>query len=239
MLEHEPVFTHGLSADLENLLVNPADVGAEVVKADRGGDVTWHGPGQLVGYPILTVPGKRGGGMADTVAYVRSVEKVIIDTLSDFGLTDVGRLREYPGVWVAPESDAPRKIAAIGVRLSRGRSMHGFALNVDPDMTWFDHMIPCGIADKAVTSMAAEGIDVSMKEVVDALVVRAEAQWASERGVQRADVVWRQRVEDLTPFSRGEGPGEVSGTKNSPLVEAASPDAVSYTHLTLPTTPYV
>lgn len=226
MLEHEPVFTHGLSANLDNLLVDPSEVGADLVKADRGGDVTWHGPGQLVGYPILTVPGKRGGGMADTVAYVRAVEQVIIDTLCDFGLVDVGRLREFPGVWVAPESEAPRKIAAIGVRLSRGRSMHGFALNVDPDMAWFDRMVPCGIEDKAVTSMAAEGLDVSMKDVVDALVARAEAQWAASNGVQREDVVWRQRVEDLTPFSRGEGPGETSGTKQSPLVdEPASNDA--------------
>ena len=220
LLEHDPVFTHGLSANLDNILVDPAEVGAELVKADRGGDVTWHGPGQLVGYPILSVPGKRGGGMADTVAYVRAVEQVIIDTLSDLGLANVGRLREYPGVWVAPDSEEPRKIAAIGVRLSRGRSMHGFALNVDPDMTWFDRMVPCGIDDKAVTSLAAEGIDVSMKDVVDALLVRAEAQWAATSGVQREDVVWRQRVEDLTPFSRGEGPGERSGTKQSPLMKA-------------------
>ncbi len=227
LLEHDPVFTYGLSANLDNLLVDPNDVGAELVKADRGGDVTWHGPGQLVGYPILTVPGKRGGGMADTVAYVRAVEQVIIDTLSDLGLTNVGRLREYPGVWVAPNSEEPRKIAAIGVRLSRGRSMHGFALNVDPDMAWFDRMVPCGIDDKAVTSLAAEGIDASMKDVVDALLVRAEAQWAATSGVQREDVVWRQRVEDLTPFSRGEGPGETAGTKNAPLVEVPGPAAVA------------
>ena len=222
LLEHDPVYTLGARANLDNLLVDPAEVGAELITADRGGDITWHGPGQLVGYPIMNVAGKRGGGMADTVAYVRSVEQVIIDTLSDFGLSDVGRLREYPGVWVAPESDAPRKIAAIGVRLTRGRSMHGFALNVAPDMTWFEHMIPCGITDKAVTSMAAEGIDVSMREVVDALLVRAEAQWASATGIERADVVWKQRSEDLTPFSRGEGPGEQSGTPNSPLVEPVS-----------------
>ena len=197
-------------------------MGADLVKADRGGDITWHGPGQVVGYPILSVAGKRGGGMADTVAYVRSVEQVIIDTLSEFGLTNAGRLRQYPGVWLDPESDAPRKIAAIGVRLSRGRSMHGFALNVDPDMAWFDRMVPCGINDKAVTSLAAEGVDASMREVVDALVQNAEAQWAHKNGVQRSDVVWRQLASDLTPFSRGEGPGEVSGTANSPLIEPAT-----------------
>lgn len=159
--------------------------------------------------------------MADTVAYVRSVEQVIIDTLADLGLTNAGRLRQYPGVWLDPESDAPRKIAAIGVRLSRGRSMHGFALNVDPDMTWFDQMVPCGIADKAVTSLAAEGVEVSMREVVDALIKNAEVQWASSNGVQRSDVVWRQLASDLTPFSRGEGPGEVAGTAKSPLIEPA------------------
>ncbi len=221
LLEHDPVFTLGARADLDNLLVDPADVGADLVEADRGGDITWHGPGQVVGYPILSVAGKRGGGMADTVAYVRSVEQVIIETLADFGLTNAGRLREYPGVWIDPESDEPRKIAAIGVRLSRGRSMHGFALNVDTDMAWFDRMVPCGIADKAVTSLAAEGVDASMRDVVDALVTNAAGQWASDNGVQRSDVVWRQLASDLTPFSRGEGPGEVAGTPNAPLVEAA------------------
>ena len=207
---------------MENLLVDPEIVGAELISADRGGDITWHGPGQLVGYPILNVAGKRGGGMADTVAYVRSVEQVIIDTVAHLGLPNVGRLRQYPGVWVDPDSDEPRKIAAIGVRLTRGRSMHGFALNVAPDMAWFDRMVPCGITDKAVTSLAAEGIDVSMREVVDVLLKHSEMQWASTTGISRADVVWRQRSEDLTPFSRGEGPGTTAGTKDSPLVEPGS-----------------
>src|SRR5690606_22447334 len=125
LLEHPHVYTLGVRADLANVLVPPDDVGAELVRADRGGDVTYHGPGQLVGYPILTVEGKRGGGMADTVAYVRSVEQVVIDALTALGLPDVGRLREYPGVWVDPDGPNPRKIAAIGVKLTRGRSMHG------------------------------------------------------------------------------------------------------------------
>lgn len=218
LLEHAPVFTLGARASLDNLLVDPAVYGAEVIEVDRGGDITWHGPGQLVGYPILSVPGKRGGGMADTVAYVASVEQLIIDTLVDLGLTDVGRLDDYPGVWVDPSSTNPRKIAAIGVRLTRGRSMHGFALNVDPDLVWFDRMVPCGITDKAVTSLAEEGIHASMRDVVDALLVRAEAQWGQ---LDRQDVVWRERVEDLTPFSRGEGPGVAAGTKDSPLVDDA------------------
>ena len=136
LLEHPHVYTLGVRADMEHVLVPPESVGAELVRADRGGDVTYHGPGQLVGYPVLTVPGKRGGGMADTVAYVRSVEQLVIDTLVELGLSDVGRLDDYPGVWVAAGSDAPRKICAIGVKLTRGRSMHGFALNVDPDMAY-------------------------------------------------------------------------------------------------------
>ncbi len=100
LLEHPHVFTLGARTSAANLLVDPDAVGAELVEADRGGDITYHGPGQLVGYPVLWVPGKRGGGMADSVAYVRAVEQVIIDTLADLGLTDVGRLAEYPGVWV-------------------------------------------------------------------------------------------------------------------------------------------
>jgi len=208
LLEHPHVYTLGIRADMEHVLVPPASVGAELVRADRGGDVTYHGPGQLVGYPILTVPGKRGGGMADTVAYVRSVEQLVIDALVELGLPDVGRLHDHPGVWVEPESDAPRKIAAIGVKLTRGRSMHGFALNVDPDMAMFGHIVPCGIPDKAVTSLAAEGVDVTMQQVVDVVARLAAERWGGS-GWERADVVWREHHADLAPFSRGEGPGEI------------------------------
>src|SRR6185295_4881885 len=118
LLEHPHVYTLGVRADLSNLLVPPADVGAELVRVDRGGDVTYHGPGQLVGYPILTLPGKRGPatGMADTVAYVESVEQLLIDALAELGVRGAARLRRYPGVWLDTETDAPRKIAAIGVR---------------------------------------------------------------------------------------------------------------------------
>lgn len=207
LLEHPPVYTMGVRAKAEHLLVDPATVGAEVHQANRGGDITFHGPGQLVGYPIMNVPGRRGGGMADTVAYVSSIEQVVINTLADLGLTAT-RLKKEPGVWLDAEGVRPRKIAAIGVRLSRGRSMHGFSLNVDVDMEWFSHMIPCGITDKGVTSLRSEGIDASMEEVAD-LVVKHSALLLSRNGtIDRQDTAWRQQVSDLSAFSRGEGPGE-------------------------------
>ena len=206
LLEHEHVFTGGRNADPNNLLIDPASVGASYEIVDRGGDITYHGPGQLVGYPVLHLPGKRGGGMADTAAYVRSVEDVVMAVCRDLGLNDVGRLARYPGVWVEPDGPRPRKVAAIGVKLTRSRTMHGFALNVAPDLGHFDRMVPCGITEFGVTSLAAEGIDVSMAEVVDRVADRAAEQWAAGP-VDRADV--SRRPHDLSPFSRGEGPGEV------------------------------
>ena len=205
LLEHPHVFTLGVHADLAHVLVDPASVGADLVDADRGGDVTYHGPGQLVGYPILSVAGKRGGGMADTVAYVRSVEQLVIDTLADIGLPGAGRMHDFPGVWIDADGSRPRKIAAIGVKLTRGRSMHGFALNVAPDMAYFDHIVPCGIADYPVTSLAEEGIEVPMRVVVDAVVARAATLW--QRPLDRADVAWRVRPQDLSAFTRGESTG--------------------------------
>ena len=224
LLEHPHVYTLGVRADLRHLLVPPHDVGADLVRTDRGGDVTYHGPAQLVGYPILSLPPKGGGtrtGMADTVAYVRSVEQLVIDTLTDVGLPGAGRLSRYPGVWVDPEGEAPRKIAAIGVRLVRGRTMHGFALNVAPDMAYWDHIVPCGIPDKQVTSLAREGVDVSLREVVDALADRAAARWG-HGAVDRQDVVWRHTPADLSAFSRGEGPGATISATGRTTGDSAS-----------------
>jgi lipoic acid synthetase len=181
LLEHPHVYTLGVRAKLEHVLVAPADVGAELVKTDRGGDVTYHGPGQLVGYPIVSVP----GGKDATPNYVHTVEQLVIDTLAGVGLPGATRKGDYPGVWVGD-----RKICAIGVRISKGRSMHGFALNVDPDMTMFEHIVPCGIREYGVTSIAREGVDVSVRDVVDAVARRAAALWGA--GVERQDVAWTE-----------------------------------------------
>jgi lipoyl synthase len=225
LLEHPHVYTLGVRADPAHVLVDPASVNAELVSTDRGGDVTYHGPGQLVGYPIVSLPGKRGGGMADTVAYVRSVEQLLIDVLADIGLAGCGRLDRYPGVWVDPDGPRPRKIAAIGVKLARGRTMHGFALNVAPDLEMFAHIVPCGIADLGVTSLAAESVTVAMRDVVDAVARRAAALWGGGR-LERQDVAWRHAPHDLSPFSRGAGPGErVRSTGR--LAEAGITDGLS------------
>jgi len=217
LLEHPHVFTMGLRASPVNVLVDPKSVGAELVATNRGGDVTYHGPGQLVGYPVLSMPNRPGA----TPAYVHSVEQLVIDVCRDLGLSDVGRLEGYPGVWASPAGPDPRKVCAIGVRRSRGRTMHGFALNVDPDLGFFGHIVPCGIADKAVTSLAAEGVRASMRDVVDAVVVRAGERWAGDgRRVERQDIAWHVRPEDLSAFSRGEGDDPVPVRLLGRLAEA-------------------
>ena len=208
LLEHNHVFTLGVRGNRSNILIDPKSLGADVVKTNRGGDVTYHGPGQLVGYPILTLPGKRGGGMADTVAYVRSVEELLIETLAEIGLPGCGRLRKYPGVWVDPLSSNPRKIAAVGVRLTRGRSMHGFALNLAPDMKFFNAIVPCGIKDKQVTSLKRENLEASMEDVTAVVAQLAAEKWGSGQ-IERMDVDWNHKETDLSAFSRGEGPGEI------------------------------
>jgi lipoic acid synthetase len=228
LLEHPHVYTLGVHGQLDHVLVDPATVGAELVRTDRGGDVTYHGPGQLVGYPILSVPGKRGGGMTDTVAYVASVEQLVIDALVDLGLTNVGRLAGYPGVWVEPDGADPRKIAAVGVRLTRGRSMHGFALNVAPDMSYFGHIIPCGIEGMGVTSLADEGVACSMLDIVDLIAARAVARFAGERTWDRADVAWRVVADDLAPFTLESQavPGETSVRMQRRLTQAGVTQSV-------------
>ncbi|MCB1015289.1 MAG: lipoyl synthase [Acidimicrobiales bacterium] len=234
LLEHPHVFTLGRRGELDHLLVDPAAVGAELVRSDRGGDITYHGPGQLVGYPVLSLPDKAtdrvGDGegaapMADTVAYVRSVEQLVIDVLADVGLPGAGRLPDYPGVWVGVGTDEPRKIAAIGVRLTRGRTMHGFALNVAPDLAYFGHIVPCGIPDKGVTSLAAEGVDVAMRDVVDAVAARAAARWAPDGDWERQDVAWKVAPDDVAAFTRDGARAAAAGGGTSVRLERRRRDA--------------
>src|SRR5207302_9054169 len=139
-----------------------------------------------------------------TPRYVHAVEQLVIDVLGDLGLQGAGRAEGYPGVWVVGEAGPPRKICAIGVRLTRGRSMHGFALNVDPDLSMFGHIVPCGIRDRGVTSIARLlGRPVEMRTVVDAVVARFAEEFApaGAADVDRQDVVWREHPSDLSAFT--------------------------------------
>lgn len=204
LLEHPHVFTYGPRAELDkNLKCNPAEVGADFVAVKRGGDITYHGPGQLVGYPILNLENAIGA-----TAHVCSVEQLVIDALTELGVKNAGRLPGFAGVWLDADNDRRRKISAIGVRLARGRTMHGFALNVDPDMTYMrQHIVPCGVVEYPVTSLKEEGIDVSMQDVVKIVSRLAIERWGGGEAEQQ-EVAWVHRPEDLSRFSRGEGPGE-------------------------------
>ena len=186
LLEHPHVYTLGVRAIPEHVLVDPESVGAELVHADRGGDVTYHGPGQLVGYPILNVP----MGLRAVPAHVHAIEQLVIDAVGDLGLGGAGRLEGYPGVWMDPEGPEPRKICAVGVRIDRGRSMHGFALNLEPDLSMFGHIVPCGLTDLGVTSLAAEGVNVTMRDLVEAIVRRAPDRLAPGASIERQDSSW-------------------------------------------------
>jgi lipoyl(octanoyl) transferase len=163
LVEHFPVYTIGRGGDEANLLASPArlrQIGAEFHRIDRGGDITFHGPGQLVAYAIVELKDP-----LDLRRYVRSLEAAIIATASAFGV-NADRVEGLTGVWV----DGQRKLAAIGVRVRRGVTTHGLALNVNTDLRWFAEMIPCGIADKEVTSLARElGHPVEMEAVEERL----------------------------------------------------------------------
>src|SRR5215217_4100991 len=172
LLEHASVYTAGKRTEPQE---RPLD-GTPVIDVDRGGKITWHGPGQLVGYPLVRLP-----EATYVVDYVRRLEETLIQTLADFGL-ETGRVPGRSGVWLAAdEAKSERKIAAIGVRVAAGTTMHGFALNVDPDLQAFSKIIPCGIADAGVTSMAAELGDVlSLPEVAAVLRPHLERYLAFE-----------------------------------------------------------
>ena len=162
LLEHPSVYTAGKRTEPHE---RPMD-GTPVIDVDRGGKITWHGPGQLVGYPIVALPDP-----VDVVAYVRRLEAALIEVCAGFGLT-AGRVEGRSGVWVAADEPGQgfrpeRKVAAIGIRVARGVTMHGFALNCDVDLGWYDRFVPCGIPDAGVTSLSLElGRPVTVQEVL-------------------------------------------------------------------------
>src|ERR1017187_4622640 len=198
LLEHPPVYTAGKrTMPLDRPVGDP---GAPVIEVDRGGKITWHGPGQLVGYPIV-----RLGEPIDVIAYVRAIEEALIRTCAEFGV-EATRVEGRSGVWVRGSAGSPagdlagpaggdsdrgtadRKVGAIGIRIARGVTMHGFALNCDCDLSWFDRIVPCGISDAAVTTLSAESgrpisvaaaLDVIQPHVAEALGAR---RWRSITG---------------------------------------------------------
>jgi lipoyl(octanoyl) transferase len=155
LLEHPSVYTAGRRTEA---FERPVD-GTPVIDVDRGGKITWHGPGQLIGYPIVHLPSPM-----DVVSHVRRLEEVLIGVCSDFDL-ETSRIKGRSGVWVLDPTE-DRKIAAIGVRVAQGVTMHGFALNCNNDLSWFDRIVPCGIRDAGVTTMSKEiGRNISVDEV--------------------------------------------------------------------------
>jgi lipoyl(octanoyl) transferase len=201
LLEHSPVITLGRNAATANILASPkvlAERGVEVFECDRGGDVTFHGPAQLVGYPIFDLrgfpshEGKRNS--LGVVEYVRRLEEVLIRSCADFGI-GTERVPGLTGVWT--QGDAQAKIAALGVHISRGVTSHGFALNVNTDLTYFDLIVPCGIATKPVTSMARElGHGVVLQNVVHSVSRHFGMVFSSQ-------ILWLETLDGLLPPSLG------------------------------------
>ena len=159
LLEHPPVFTAGRRTAESD---RPID-GTPVINVDRGGKITWHGPGQIVGYPIVKL--KNGN---DVVGFVREIEIALINTCQEFGV-NAERYCERTGVWIR-DAKGDRKLAAIGIRVAKGVTMHGFALNVKPDLSWFKKIVPCGIPDAEVTSLSVElGRNIAIVEILESL----------------------------------------------------------------------
>ena len=176
LLEHPPVYTAGRRTEAWE---RPAD-GTPVIDVDRGGKITWHGPGQLVGYPIVELPNP-----VDVVAYVRRMEEVLIEVCAELGVR-AGQVAGRSGVWLPADDRGPeRKVAAIGIRVAQGVTLHGFSLNCNPDLSWFGRIVPCGIADAGVTSLTAElGREVSVADalpVVESLLPGLVAAYARSR----------------------------------------------------------
>lgn len=175
LVEHPPVYTLGKSGKMEHVLIDQQEMQKRQIgfyHSNRGGDITYHGPGQIVGYPIFDLE----CFYTDIGRYLRELEEVIILTLADYGLVGQ-RSKGETGVWLDPESPLQaRKICAMGVRCSRWVTMHGFALNVHPDLSYFDNIVPCGIANKSVTSMQREtALAIDMEQVKQKLLHHFEA----------------------------------------------------------------
>jgi lipoyl(octanoyl) transferase len=176
LLEHPSVYTAGRRTEAWE---RPVD-GTPVIDVDRGGKITWHGPGQLVGYPIVELPNP-----VDVVAYVRRMEEVLIEVCAELGVR-AGQVAGRSGVWLPADDRGPeRKVAAIGIRVAQGVTLHGFSLNCNPDLSWFGRIVPCGIADAGVTSLTAElGREVSVADalpVVESLLPGLVAAYARSR----------------------------------------------------------
>jgi lipoyl(octanoyl) transferase len=187
--EHLPVYTLGKSGKMEHVLLSAEEIstrGIGFYPTNRGGDITFHGPGQIVGYPIIDLE----KWYTDIGIYLRNLEEVIIRTLAEYGLA-AGRSAGETGVWLdAGDADKARKICAMGVRCSRWVTMHGFALNVNTDLTYFDHIVPCGIRDKSVTSLEKElGYPVPLEAVRTKIiyffgeVFQCEMRWEENAGM--------------------------------------------------------
>ncbi len=208
LLEHLPVYTAGKRTSPHDRPIG--DPGAPVIDVDRGGKITWHGPGQLVGYPIIELPDPM-----DVISYVRAIEEALIRTCADFGI-DATRVEGRSGVWIPGQPGAAggqdRKLAAIGIRVARGVTMHGFALNCDNDLSWFGRIVPCGIADATVTTMSQEtGHQIGVQ---DALPV-VERHLADSLGA--SDVTYLTEISRLVP----------SGFAGPLASAAAPPDRVA------------
>lgn len=203
LLEHSPVYTLGKSGDPENLLVSEERLdalGATFHRVGRGGDLTYHGPGQLVGYPLFDLD----RFFTDLGRYLRTLEEIIIRTCAEYDVTGT-RVDGRTGVWIGPdERGLERKICAMGVRCSRWVTMHGFAFNVTTDLDYFDHIVPCGIADRGVTSLAEEadapvGVDAVRPPVVRHVADLFEAKVTELRGGDAQDFLRDVTEIDVAP----------------------------------------
>lgn len=166
LLQHTPVYTLGKSGDISNLKISIEETDAEYFQTSRGGDITYHGPGQITGYPVFDLDTFEMG----VRKYVEILEECIIDCIAIYGIRGE-RIEEASGVWIDVNSKRPRKICAVGIKVSRMITMHGFAFNVNTDLSYFENIIPCGLEDKAVTSLSKElGKEMNMSEVERNLV---------------------------------------------------------------------